>query len=310
MSLLGVTDPHPDESVAGFLIRSLRGTGSHIRDILELRNGHRRRVLNFGDAATFAVVTGVAQGWFEYRLPQPLQGDGWQELQLFGRRWRGDWTVRGSRQQICTRCIAEAGIARLEWDLTGYFACHVHACVLIDSCSACGRAISVDRPSLDVCSCGHFLDGPEHVASEIAVQWCQAISDTLASEAQTVSSTARLPSLLYGLSLDGAYRLLIACGGGSRVLQATLRHGDTPWLTSATVHALACRSLERLGQLGQGMDLRLSLEQDVADSLAEQQTRGVSAFDRASASRVLALTGLRSNRRTRRKGIHEQLQLF
>lgn len=309
--LLEPVEPAADESAAGYLIRALARNGSSIREVLEHVYGASRRVLCYEAAPELASVIGVPVAWLQHRLPLLYRRDRWQEIQLFGANWRDDWTLRGAHQQFCPVCFSERGTARLEWDLAAYAACHIHGVVLQDHCGACGRAVSVDRPALDLCSCGHFLGGKEAVAHASAIAWsrwlARAIHDA-AGEAMAPTGNAAL-NLLHGLSPDGGVRVLLAFGGGSPALRGEVLNGASPWLTSRQMHDIQVKALDVMNDRISGKRV-LGLDYGrCADALAEQQVRGISSFDRAQAAALAKTLGHRPRWRNRSPTMHEQLQL-
>ena len=57
--------------------------------------------------------------------------------------------------KICPACILELGHARAVWDIRLVVACPKHLTLLLDSCPACGKALTWIRRGLLTCSCGH-----------------------------------------------------------------------------------------------------------------------------------------------------------
>lgn len=305
--------PHPDESAGGFMLRVLTANGANPRELLALVRGSVRRQLAAADAALFRDLTGVDQVWFEQRIPQDRRGDRWMEVKLFGSRWRDDWTLRGQHGQVCPVCLLEFGYARLAWDLTAFVACPIHGRLLLDRCDGCGRALQPHRPAVDVCRCGSFIEASasdEQGVSGEVLAWCQWLAESLGCALGNLPRPPAPNRLLGGLSLDGAYRLVIALGGGTRELRGASMNSVCWWLSTEAVAQALGAGLDVLRQLETG---RMALPQQglgCGDALAEQSLRGVTLADRHAAAGWLAKLKLPSRWRNRKAVIHQQGDLF
>lgn len=299
----------------GFMSRLLASNCSNVKEALQLHRNVYRRHVRATDVALFSELAGVPKPWFEWRIPQSVERDRWTEFELFGHRWRSDWLLRGTHQQVCPHCLAESGFARLEWDLQPYVACHIHGTVLQDHCGDCGKAILPDRPSLDVCGCAGFITHhpPQAIAAPtVVVRWCAWLSAQLNPLAgpTSISADDGLPTLCAGCSPDGAYRLIQALAGGPRAFRGAQMDCATPWLsTSATLDVLQT-GIETLECLARGTRPVRRPDKGAADGLAEQAVRGVTAWDRAAASRLANELNARSRWRNVKPAIHQQLELF
>jgi len=303
-------EPYAHESAYGYLLRAFALNRSTVREALEHIYGHGRRHIRIDSASAWSQMTGVPRPWFEHRFPRPVECDRGRELELFGQIWRGEWTHRGTHQQVCLACIEETGYARLEWDLMAYTACHVHGTILLDRCGQCGRGISPDRPALEMCSCGNFLDKDTPIADPSVLEWSSLLSAAVCN-GETISGNGMgVTALLRGMTVDGAYRVLLAFGGGHSALRGLLLNGVEPWLTSFDLHAAIGTALTRMARL---TFMRWGSRTDVqrcADSLAEQKVRGISQFDRAAAGNLLRVLGLPSRWRNKYPEYNEQQDLF
>ncbi|WP_442952190.1 TniQ family protein [Paucibacter sp. KCTC 42545] len=271
---------------------------------------HGRRHIPFEGAAAFSQLTGVPQAWFEHRLPRWLDRDRWREIELFGQAWRDDWTLRGTHQQVCTLCLSEQGFARAEWDLNAYAACHLHGTILLDHCGYCGRGISPDRPAVDICSCGHYIAAEMMPADSAVVRWSAMCADAVGAGAGICATDLGGLSLLQGLSADGAYRVLLAFGGGQPALRGRVLNSVESWLTSAAMHEVLATAIRRMAEPTGFMWGSRSEVQRCTSSLAEQQLRGVTPFDRTAAGHLRNAMGLPARWRNRRPAFHHQLDLF
>lgn len=306
--------PHVEESAYGFMLRVLAANGAHPRELLALTRGSTRRQLAPGDAPLFSELTGIGERWFDDRIPREIRGDRWIEIDVFGNRWRSDWSMRGQYCQVCPRCLLESGYARLEWDLTAYVACVIHRELLVDRCGACGRALLPNRPAVDICSCGRFIDCPPTVRAEVSadiLNWCDWLSRAVLAALADRLNPRTTPILsLQGLSVDGAYRMIVALGGGTRELHGALLHSESPWLGTDSVHDVLLSGLTALKQVDEGRKLAILNGRGCGDALAEQSVRGISAFDRHAAALMRTKLQLPARWRNVRRVVHVQGDLF
>lgn len=246
--------PRQEEAAYGFLLRALVANGANARELMALTRGSTRRHMAPADAHLFSTLTGVEASWFLERIAAEVRGDRWVEIEVFGTRWRNDWTLRGQHCQVCPQCLLEHGFVRLEWDLTAYVACPVHGRLLVDRCRGCGRALLPTRPAVDVCSCGSFIADLDNVGADAAVvDWCRWLSKALLASLGLGPAPATLqPRDLAGLSPDGAFRMMVALGGGTRELRGAHLNSASPWLGTSAVHAVLCAGLAALQDLDAG----------------------------------------------------------
>lgn len=307
--------PYDDEGAMSFINRALVRNASSVKDALQFHRKVYRRHVQASDAVLFSELTCLPPDWFAWRIPRNVARDRWTEIELFGMRWRNDWLLRGTHQQVCPQCLHEGGFCRLEWDLQAYAACHIHGVVLQDTCRACGKAILADRPSVEVCACGGCItsfpsDAPP--APEPVVRWCQWLSRRLtsATEMPTEAGDADVPALCAGCSPDGAFRLIQAMAGGPRGFKGALMESSTPWLNTETTVELLLAGLETLEAMALKTRRGRTHDKGSADALSEQAVRGVTPWDRATAARLAGVVGAKSRWRNVKPVIHQQLELF
>lgn len=308
------TLPHEGESASGLMLRALAANGAQVRELLAMTRGSVRRILAPADVGLFSELTGIAERWFADRIPLPVRGDRWTEIELFRHRWRNDWTLRGQHCQVCPRCIRDFGFARLEWDLTCCVACTVHGVILVDRCHACGRALLPDRPAVDICSCGRYIvtrGELEVEAPEPVLAWDRWVSAQLLSSLSMHDPVPDPPAkALHGLSPDGAFRLAVALGGGSRELRGAHLNSATPWLGTAAVCEILLDGLAALKTLDAGKTPGVPLGLGCGDALSEQAVRGITPADRHAAAWMQKRLKLRSRWRNVKPVIHLQGDLF
>lgn len=293
--------PHRTESASGYLLRAVVRNGASVKEAMSACRVARSSRPITSDADILAEFLDVRAGWFEHRMPIYRMRDQWAEVSLFGHDWREPWLLRGVHQQVCPICLAETGAARLEWDLLPYCACHLHAVPLQDVCVNCNRPIHPGRPSLEVCECGGYLaaaGGPVGVCIPPEVlRWCKQLSEGLLAEdgGTTWSAQDGLPPQLKGTSLDGAFRLMFAYGGGAKAYREARIQSKAPWLRTDCVQHLLTEGLSALRSAAQ-RDHR-GLPASTAYALAEQAVAGITLSDRAAAAREM--TRLKLGRRWR-----------
>jgi hypothetical protein len=112
---------------------------------------------------------------------------------------------------------------------------------------------------------------------------------------------------LRGMTLDGAYRILLAFRGGHRALKGRILNGIVP---SEDLHDALAVSLAQLPEVTKTARSSAVVMQRCADSLAEQRLRGVSHFDRTAAGDLLKSLGMPAKWRNMRPLYNEQLDLF
>lgn len=312
-ALLNPVAPTAYESAGGFLLRALSANGANVRELLSLTRGSTRRQILPEDAPLYEQLTGTPAEWFVRRIAHVRQGDHWPEIELFGTRWRDDWTLRGQYTQVCPECLERSAVARVEWDLMGYTACPVHRKLLVDRCADCGRALQPNRPAVDVCRCGAFLsrpEGPGQDADPGMLAWCHWLSKAVMG---AIGGQARPEPLLAsfdGLSIDGWYRLCICLGGGVRALRGAHLNAACPWLDTAAVHEILRQGLDAMRDVDAGRPLRIELGMGCGDSLAEQAVRGITLEDRKAASGLRMRLRLPSRWRNAKQVVHRQGDLF
>lgn len=306
--------PRAEESVSGFMLRVLVANGASPRDLLALTRGSTRRLASMEDVPLFSVLTGVDRQWFAERVPTEVRGDRWMEIEVFSSRWRNDWTLRGQYCQVCPQCLIDQGYARLEWDLTAFVVCPVHRRLLVDRCQSCGRALQPNRPAVDVCRCGGFIEGGDSAAADVepaVVAWCQWLSDTLMAGLATGASATPPPMAeLNGLSMDGAYRMVVSLGGGTRELRGAHLNSTSPWLDTRAAYEVLRAGLAALRDIEAGRALATPLGLGCGDAMSEQTVRGITAFDRHAAASMLSRLKLRSRWRNVKPVVHAQGDLF
>lgn len=289
MPLLPIpVDPDNRESACGYVLRSLEKNGirpAQLRSHLRLRGTTEWHLLS---APVLSAITGAPAGWYQWRLRDARKVRADTEFMLFGCCWRG-LSCLSSSLQVCQPCIREHGICRLEWELRPYCACPEHRLPLLDHCPHCSRELTWNRPSLDVCSCGRYLTATPTTSSpvpEIVLSWCKWISSRL-NHNPAAAVPGNLPHILHWLSIDTAFRLVLAFGTSRKKHVTTTRARQRFPRSRHELMALIARGLSRLRNLddGGGDEVRRFVD---FDALAWAAMDATTSADRDTIGRLLA----------------------
>jgi hypothetical protein len=180
-------------------------------------------VLDANDAPFLAQWFGASVQLLEFALERLTKGRREQGFRYAGQALGRQYFLTRSFPRVCPNCLRELGHCRIAWDMALTVACVRHRRVLLDRCPSCQRALSWNRPGLDVCSCGFAFemeDVPEPpTASELFLARVidQRMDDFGSPEcghdvASVVDDEAAqaLSALLRNLSLDGVMRIVYA----------------------------------------------------------------------------------------------------
>lgn len=279
--------PDDRESGHGFLLRALSRNRCSFSQASAWMGLRWHRCVRTQDHQLWSWITGVDSDWLLSRLPQIKRIDGGQELRLLGHRWRGSPTLRINAPQVCPACLKERGMCQSTWDLTCTPACPEHGVVLIDRCGRCKQAISWSRPTVDVCTCKHYLTSSQipEPCNGPALKWTRWLSSRL-NDPEGASRDELLPGLPASISPDGAYQIIFAMG-----LRTHPGQGLKPTIWShrfrpSEVAAIIGRGMERLqsGLTYQDWDAHRQLTHE--QSLERLERNGVTTADRAIAKRI------------------------
>lgn len=302
-------DPYGWESLGGYSLRVMRNNCTSLPAVLRHLGLAPKKTWGSNDVALIVELTGVPRDWAEWRVPQSRDQVGRpSDVRLFGHVWRSDHTVRGSRIQLCPRCIRESGSSHFLWDLTGFVVCPRHGALLQDACAKCGRALSWSRPAPDVCACGLYLRGEPVVpdGAELLAGWSSWLCKRIAGEPCVVGA---MPAWIAGLSPDGVYRVLLALAGGVGRLRSARLKGRANWCRTTEVADVLVDGLQRLSTLSDPMAIRQHMAVVCASDLRAQAVKGATAEDRSAAVLLLRHLGV-PTRRVPMGVMHEQGDLF
>ncbi len=259
-SLPVVDQPHPDESLFGFVLR-MCGRNRLAGMTWLLGQLGRRSITQLGetDERAIAHVFGADPVAIERLVVRGGWMDGVQHHWAFGHQITRPYLLRLARPQWCPLCLADGGYARAAWEFQLSTACHIHGVALVDQCFACGRRQRWQRTSLYSCGCGASLsDARPAIALDASLEvsaWiAQLLERGAVDRAGVPLAMPRGPwaGLAAGLSLDAGMRLLYAAGlrrdAGHRVGPGEARAG----LTTLECRDACVRGVERLERVRSG----------------------------------------------------------
>ena len=117
--------------------------------------------------------------------------------------------------RVCPECLAENGHCRATWDFSFITACPKHECLLVDQCAACMKGISWQRPAVDICICGTYLNDtalyPRQQASNLDLEvahWMSQWIDGASIQKTSIGSELPLLELIRPLSFQGGMNIL------------------------------------------------------------------------------------------------------
>jgi hypothetical protein len=105
---------------------------------------------------------GAATGVMESRLREmvfPVIDD--RSVRAYGATLEYQWLER-EKLKVCPHCLAETGYYHQHWALWLYTSCHIHQCLLVDTCPQCQSEWRWDDLKNDwQCECGfNFREAP------------------------------------------------------------------------------------------------------------------------------------------------------
>ena len=310
-------EPAPGESGLGYMLRAARANGLSLPGLLEALELPKSPRPTREGLVALAQTTEVDHAWLLDTTAVASRRDGYCCAWWRDRLWTCSLSLRGAYPQVCTECLREGRPCMLEWELTGFVACLRHQCPLTDACLQCGRRLSWWRPSIDVCSCGHFLardpDCPR--VSDELLGWIAKLAAAVRGVSSPISNTAQeLPRWLDAFSADGLLAATFAFG---------IRREPFERITSATA-TLPPSTLRAAEVLGRGIarirrsgDLRGRCPSDLRMYLYEEGLqrlwrRGAEQADRLAAAGLLRWSGAtpRRSRAGKGEGEGQQGELF
>lgn len=313
--LFVVTQPEPDESSFGFLVRCAEANHilSHARPRTYGAQYYSQKEATRG-TATLAWLTHCDPAWLRWRSIVNHKTDGRKTMSMFGQPWRFAWSHRRDRHHICSDCLREYRRALFVWDLSFVCACPRHGTILQDSCHRCGQAIGPQRPALDICRCRHFLAPAStkgSLATDVLLSWCTWVEQTLVPDNVSAPTWPRsLSDLFDGMTVEGAALVTLAFSGGVMALRSARMQTSEPWLTSATMAYQLAGGLQKLLSYLESGASGAYLPPSSLRDLEDLASNGLVVHDRQRASWLVKRLHSRKLRPTVIAALNRQQDLF
>ena len=303
-----------NESGMSHVMRAFWGNGMSMRrgfDWLRVRHGKPLRDV---DARVLAWAVQAPPEWMADRLFLVSAVPNDRGLRLGSRLFSSASLLIGKPARVCPHCLSEFGFCELTWSFKLAPVCPKHKVFHLGSCLHCRQTISWDRPQIDICTCGRYLQ-PASIVSEpppAVFDWVRWVAVRLAPTSVAWAETGdfqAVPKILNGLTLDGAFRLVEAFG--------LLKKPDEPPLVAARTArsivgavGLIVRGLERLALI----DGRLHRVRDIAPqihiaALERLRAHAADTVDSNCATVLLQHLGDRSDCDVDMRGRHARGQM-
>jgi hypothetical protein len=121
---------------------------------------HKLNYLSKGDVSLelLSQATGVMESRL-WEMVFPVIDD--RSVRAYGANLEYEWLER-EKVKVCPHCLAETGYYHQYWALWLYTSCHIHRCLLVDSCPQCQSGWRWDGLKNDwQCECGfNFSEAP------------------------------------------------------------------------------------------------------------------------------------------------------
>jgi hypothetical protein len=274
------------------------------------------RPFNAADSLKLAAVLAADPSELRARLPVHGRVDGIPAILYFGQTTLAAPCLRFRRPQICTTCLHCLGYCPGAWDYSCHAVCPIHHVPMIDQCVSCKRPLTWDRPSIDVCKCGAYIQSNSGEPSEVykaAGLFSRLISAHVAGQAHSCEQAALLPAWWARATLDGIMRIIVAMGIVDRA-DCAVHFPSLHRLSSGAWALIVARGLERLMQVEASDSARMtSLRRTVWEGgLESLALKRVSSIDAQIAELLLQRIFARrlSARFGASRGVLSQQSLF
>lgn len=176
------------------------------------------------------------------------------------------------------------------WEVTGAYACTEHHCLMRTVCPRCRRAISWNRPAIDVCRCGAYLSGGEQDGLDVVdASWMDTLLCKAMPAYRAALSDAARPAWLEPLTADGLFTVVWAFGIRERPSAPIVKESRKTVLAPSRVAQVIQRGLARISGVDVlsapcGLETRCLLYEE---ALCRLELRGTTQADRDVASDLL-----------------------
>jgi len=274
------------------------------------------RPFNAGDSLKLATVLVADPSELRARLPAYGRVDGIPAILYSGQTTLAAPCLRFRRPQVCPACLHRLGHCPAAWDYSCYAVCPIHYIPMVDQCMSCRRSLTWDRPSIDVCKCGAYIQSAPNESSEayqLGGIFSRLISAHVAGETHQCELAALLPAWWGSATLDGIMRITVAMGIVGRE-DCAVQFPSLHRFSSRTWAVIVARGIERLMQLDLSDGARItSLRRTVWEGgLESLALKCLSSVDRQIAELLLHRIFARklSARFGESRGVLSQQSLF
>lgn len=203
-----------DESGYGAILRAAARNGLQASKLTQLCGSKGMKTINPSQAKALAWMTNLEPDWLRDRLPIERRDEEQVVFHILSHVLSSFSFKTAFSACVCPACLRETGRCSIAWMLRSYCCCPVHQTMMVEKCGRCSRRITWDRPDTTTCACGWSLLGT--VANPCTdpriLTWCAWLTSRLANQAFGRNEHDRLPFTLDALSIDGAFRVLLAFG--------------------------------------------------------------------------------------------------
>jgi hypothetical protein len=182
-TLLRLTKPLAEENLLAYLLRlTERNDYDRLTWILELGGLQTNIYSNIPyffdrnqDLSALAVVTETDPTNLRQLQYRAVKMRGVTRYLCFGSALPV-WMLSLRYPRMCPDCLREFGFISRIWDLTGYTACVIHRCLLLELCPGCNRRLTWGRNYVSACRCKFdFRRAQTPRTTESELQLCRQI---------------------------------------------------------------------------------------------------------------------------------------
>ena len=157
--LLRTPQPHPTESLLGYVLRVSEANGyeSPARMLRSAGTAGKSGKGQIISPQKLSALVGCDAETIRRIANNTEDGDRSLLLGEVMIDKSGPRQLRLSKPGFCPQCVAEIGYIEAMWDLRLLLACHKHQCETVSTCHVCGERLDYYRPGLLACSCGADL---------------------------------------------------------------------------------------------------------------------------------------------------------
>ncbi len=165
MQLLRRPRPGVNEILSSYLLRVTGANGyanyKVVSEYVDIQSDlHKFNYLSKNSTSLdrLSAATGVMESRL-WEMVFPVIDD--RSVRAYGTNLEYEWLER-EKVKVCPHCLAETGYYHQYWALWLYTSCHIHQCLLVDSCSQCQSGWRWDNLKNDwQCECDfNFREAP------------------------------------------------------------------------------------------------------------------------------------------------------